>query len=59
MTRNFLKPLLLATVAGLSVTGVASRQLENQAQRLQALLQLACEQSVMTGRELGLRMAVA
>lgn len=50
---------VLATMVGLSVTGVASRQLENQAQRLQALLQLACEQSVMTGRELGLRMAVA
>ncbi len=50
---------VLATVVGLSVTGVASRQLENQARRLHALLQLACEQSVMTGRELGMRMARA
>jgi len=50
---------VLATVVGLSVTGVASRQLENQAQRLKALLTLACEQSVMTGREVGLRMASA
>lgn len=50
---------VLATVVSLSVTGVSSRQLENTARRLQALLQLACEQSVLTGREVGLRMAVA
>jgi hypothetical protein len=36
------------------VGGGAARQVEAQAQRLQALLQLACEQAELTGRDIGI-----
>ena len=48
--------VILGVVVGavvLSVGGGASRELEAQATRLQALLRLGCEQSELTGRDLG------
>mgnify|MGYP001809533897 FL=1 len=49
--------VILGVVVGavaLSVGGGASRELEAQATRLQALLRLGCEQSELTGRDLGM-----
>jgi general secretion pathway protein H len=49
--------VILGVVVGavaLSVGGGASRELEVQATRLQALLRLGCEQSELTGRDLGI-----
>jgi len=45
--------VVVAAVA-LSIGGNASRQLEVQATRLQALIRLGCEQSELTGRDLGI-----
>lgn len=45
--------VLVAAVA-LSIGGGASRELEAQAARLQALLRLGCEQAELTGRDLGM-----
>ncbi len=45
--------VVVAAVA-LSIGGNASRELEAQAARLQALLRLGCEQSELTGRDLGI-----
>jgi general secretion pathway protein H len=45
--------VVVAAVA-LSIGGNASRELEAQASRVQALLRLGCEQSELTGRDLGI-----
>lgn len=45
---------VIASALVLSIGGGAARQVEAQAQRFQALITLACEQSELTGRDLGM-----
>jgi general secretion pathway protein H len=45
---------VIASALALSIGGGAARQVEGQAQRIEALITLACEQSELTGRDLGM-----
>lgn len=45
---------IVVSAVAISIGGNASRGLEAQAARLQALLRLGCEQSELTGRDLGI-----
>lgn len=45
---------VVASALVLSIGGGAARQVETQAQRIEALITLACEQSELTGRDLGM-----
>ena len=51
--------VILATMAGvlvLSLSGFDQRRAEREAERFAALLQLACEQAELSGRELGVHL---
>ncbi len=48
---------VMVAVAVVSLSGLDGRHLEREAERFSALLHLACEQSELSGRELGIHLA--
>lgn len=48
---------VMVSVAVVSLSGLDGRRLEREAERFSALLRLACEQSELSGRELGIHLA--
>ena len=44
---------VMTTVVSLSIRGSGERAVENAAQRARALIQLACERAVLSGRDIG------
>lgn len=48
---------VMVAVAVVSLSGLDGRRLEREAQRFSALLLLACEQSELSGREVGIHLA--
>ncbi|MFA7540787.1 MAG: prepilin-type N-terminal cleavage/methylation domain-containing protein [Lysobacterales bacterium] len=48
---------IMVAVAVVSLSGLDGRRLEREAQRFAALARLACEQSELSGRELGMHLA--